>query len=152
MIKIVLIFALLISTLVASISSKIELHEDLYDKTKNEKLNINKNIKSLAKKIIQEKESHEKLTVQIDNINKNLTSNKQKLSKSIIKIKELDTQLTKLYSKKDKIEKDVIKHVAQKYSINIGINLINKNSLDNIVEKEVYKIVLNNGMQEVNSL
>ena len=149
MIKIVLVFTLLISSLIASVSSNIELQEDLYDKTKNEKLNINKNIKLLAKKITQEKKSYEKLTNQINDINKNLTSNKEKLSNAIIKIKELDEQLENLYSKKDKIEKDVIEHVAQKYSINIGINLINKNSLSNIVDKEVYKIVLNNAMKEV---
>jgi len=149
MIKIVLIFTLLISTLAASIVGNIELQEDLYAKTKNEKSNINKNIKSLAKKISLEKKSYEKLENQISDINKNLTSNKQKLSKAIKKIKELDKQLKNLYTKKDKIEKDVIEHVAQKYSISIGINLINKNSLSNIVDKEVYKIVLNNAMEEV---
>lgn len=132
MIKIVLLFMLLISSMVAS----------------DEK--IDQNI--LAQKILLEKQNYENLTTKIENLNNSLIINKKKLSNAILKIKELDKQLNIVNSKKNKIEQNVIDNVSQKYSINIGIDLINKNSFTTLVEKELYKIVLENAKNNIQKL
>ena len=61
--------------------------------------------------------------------NTKLLLNRIKLSNSITRVNNLVTKSKKLAQIKGKMEKDVIDFVVEKYSMSMGVELINKKSI-----------------------
>ncbi len=134
---------------VGDINKKINTNKEFYENVIKTKKNINTNIKNLAEKIIQEEDSYKKITKNIRRANKKLILNKLRLSNSIKKIKELKKQSEILKQEKEKIELSVVEFVIERYSMSMGIKQANKESLKDIIDKEVYSLVFENSKQEV---
>ena len=152
MYKIFFALSLMITSLFSSvedIDSKIINNKQEYLKVSKKKTNIDKNLKTLASKIKQEKKSYDKIVKVVDKTNSKLALNKLKLTKSIRKLKALQKQSVKLSKQKKQIEKDVIDFVIERYAMSMGIQQINKESLKDVINKEVYTLVLQNAKQEV---
>ena len=152
MYKIFFALSLMITSLFSSvedIDSKIINNKQEYLKVSKKKTNIDKNLKTLASKIKQEKKSYDKIVKVVDKTNSKLALNKLKLTKSIRKLKRLQKQSVKLSKQKKQIEKDVIDFVIERYAMSMGIQQINKESLKDVINKEVYTLVLQNAKQEV---
>jgi len=152
MLKLFISFLLLFSFTEASvkdIENKIKNNKKEFKNIISRKDNINSNLKSLAKKINDEEEAYKKITSVLDSTNTQLFLNKIKLSSAKVKVNKLKAESKKLINVKEKIEKDVVDFVIERYAMSMGIEQANKESLKDVIGKEIYTLVFDNNKQEM---
>ncbi len=152
MIKTLFFFLLLFSCVEASvqdIEKKINNNKKEFKDIASKKKNINNNISSLANKINEEEEAYEKIVSVLDTTNTQLVLNKMKLSSAKGKIEKLQKESERLTKIREKIEKDVVDFVIERYAMSMGIEQANKESLKDVIGKEVYTLVFDNNRQEI---
>ena len=134
---------------VKDIDNKIDKNQKKYDKEIKNKKDLNNQIKYLAKLINKEEKSYEEIVTILESTSTTLLLNRLKLNNAKDLLVKLKVSANDLESLKNKIEKDVISFVIEKYAMSIGIKQANKESLQEIIDKEVYSLVLDNAKQEV---
>lgn len=144
--------SLLMGESLKDINSKIDRNKQQIDQVQTKKSSINKNINRLAKTINKEESEYEKVVGVLKSTNTQLLLNKLKLSESISKVKNLKEKSDQLQQEKDRIEKNVIDYVIEKYSMSMGVEQINKKHMNDIVNKELYTIVFDNTKEEILNL
>jgi len=152
MIRLVLILLVLWQSGFSSIGEidvKIKNNEKKYQSVTHNRGNLDKNIESLANKINTEEEAYRDIIEVLENTSMKILLNKLKLEKAKEKILKLEKQSIELKSKKDRIEKDVIDFVIDKYAMSMGVEQANKETLEDIIDKEVYLLILANAKEEV---
>lgn len=155
MFRILFIITFLLSTLFASLSEldkKINLNQDIYDNVIKDKSNIDKNINELAQSIQKNEATYEDILEKLNEANEKIISNKLKLEKSKKEIAIFEKKAIDLKKKKEYIEEHVIKYIIDKYAMSIGLKHLNKESLDDIINREVYSLILENAKEEVFNL
>ncbi|MCD4758776.1 MAG: peptidoglycan DD-metalloendopeptidase family protein [Arcobacteraceae bacterium] len=152
MFKLLLSFVLLFSFIEASVKDierKINSNKKEFKDIASEKKDINSNIESLAKRINAEEEAYKKVVSVLDSTNTQLVLNKMKLSSAKSKVDKLKIESDKLIKIREKIEKDVVDFVIERYAMSMGIEQANKESLKDVIGKEVYTLVFDNNKQEM---
>jgi len=152
MMKILLFFFLLfffVEASVKDIEKKINNNKKEFKDIASKKKNINNNISSLAKKINEEEEAYKKIVSVLDSTNTQLILNKMKLSSAKKRVEKLQKESGKLTKIREKIEKDVVDFVIERYAMSMGIEQANKESLKDVIGKEVYTLVFDNNRQEI---
>lgn len=152
MFRILIITNLILSTLfanVADINSKIKNNKKLYQSVSRDKNTLDKDIESLISKIKIEENNYKEIVNMLEVTDNKLFLNKLKLSnanQSLIKLKQksIDLQI-----KKEEIEQKVIDYTIEKYAMSMGLKQANKESLSNIIDKEVYTLIFQNAKDEV---
>ncbi|MCK5110188.1 MAG: M23 family metallopeptidase [Arcobacteraceae bacterium] len=153
--RVFFIFLLIFSSSFASIrdlDNKIKTNKKQYKSVASKKYNLNKNIHTLASKIMQEEKSYQKNNVILKKINTKLILNKLKLSNSIKQFQELKEKSIHLREDKSQIELDVVEFVIERYSMSLGIKQTNKKLPKDIIGKEVYTLIFENAKEEVLNL
>ncbi|MEA2049316.1 MAG: peptidoglycan DD-metalloendopeptidase family protein [Campylobacterota bacterium] len=145
-------FLTIVNASIEDINTKIDTNKKRITKELKNKENLNNQITYLADLINKEESNYKKIVKKLDDINTVLLLNKLKLNKAKTTIKKLKKQSSILQNSKQKIEKDVIDFVIEKYAMSIGIKQANKETLKEIIDKEVYSLVLDNAKQEVMEL
>ncbi len=152
MIKLLFSFILLYSFVDASvkdIEKKINTNKKEFEDIASKKENINNNLESLAKRINEEEEAYKKIVSVLDTTNTQLVLNKMKLASAKEKVDKLKEESDKLIKIREKIEKDVVDFVIERYAMSMGIEQANKESLKDVIGKEVYTLVFDNNKQEM---
>lgn len=152
MIQLVFSFLLLLSYLqgsVKDINKKINSNKKVFKTIASKKENINSNIENLAKKIHIQERAYEKIVSSLDTTSTLLILNKMKLSNAKSKVKKLQAQSKQFIKTREKIEKNVVDFVIEKYAMSMGIEQANKESLKDVIGKEVYTLVFDNNRQEI---
>ncbi len=153
--KLFLTFLLLFSISYGSINdinNKINKNKKQIKSVQQKKSSINKNINKLASTINKEEEAYKKVVSILESTNTKLLLNRMKLSSAISKVKNLTNRSEQLKKMKEKMEKDVIDFVVEKYSMSMGVEQINKKNINDIVNKELYTLVFDNTRQEIINL
>ena len=131
----------------------------LYGSVKNIDKKIDSNKKILNKKVKQSKYTKQKIQRLADAINvedkilndiqynltkvsNNILLNKLKLSRAKKEIIRLEKETKELKKHTSTIEEKIVDSIVEKYSITLGKDLINKQSLDGIIQKEKYSLIL----------
>lgn len=152
MLKILISFTLILSFLDASvkdINNKIKNNEKQFENVASKKENINKSISSLAQTINKEEKEYADIVAILETTNTELLLNRIKLTNAITKINKLKKESIRLANLKEKIEKNVIDFVIERYAMSMGIEQVKKESLEDVVGKEVYTLVFDNTRQEI---
>ena len=152
MIKLLFSFILLYSFVDASvkdIEKKININKKEFEDIASKKENINNSLESLAKRINEEEEAYKKIVSVLDTTNTQLVLNKMKLASAKEKVDKLKEESDKLIKVREKIEKDVVDFVIERYAMSMGIEQANKESLKDVIGKEVYTLVFDNNKQEM---
>lgn len=134
---------------VKDINNKIKSNKRQFDSVVNKKDNINKNLYQLAKRINDEEKSYNKIVEMLELTNTKLLLNRIKLSESISKVNNFKKKSLELSVKKEDLEKSVIDFVIEKYAMSMGIEQAKKESLEDVVGKEVYSLVFDNAREEI---
>jgi len=137
---------------VVEIDNKIKNNERKYKSVVRNKYDLDKSIEDLANKINTEEESYQNIINILDETSMKILLNKLKLEKAKETIVKLEKRSKELEKKKAQIEQDVIDFVIDKYAMSMGINQANKESLRDIIDKEVYLLILSNAKEEVFNL
>ncbi len=152
MIRLFFIFSFISISLFSSIKDiekKIDTNQKKYDEELKNKKDLNNQIEYLAKFINKEEESYKDIVKVLDNISNTLFLNRLKLNNAKELLVDLKQSSQNLQEQKDKIEQDVINFVIEKYAMSLGIKQAKKESLKEIIDNEVYSLVLDNAKQEV---
>jgi len=153
--KIILILIISFASLYSSITEineKIDQNKEQINSVKVKKSTVSRNIKKLGSAINKEEESYKNVVKVLESTNTKLLLNKIRLNSALSKVKELQAKANKLQSIKVKMEKDVIDFVIEKYSMSMGVEQINKDSINDILNKEVYTLVFENTKEEILNL
>jgi len=113
---------------------------------------IAKNIKAVVLQIIKDEKSYNKLDFLIKQSNEEINLNKSKLFKVRSKRESLEEDLAQFQKQKETIQSNVIKLTTKRYSMSMAIKYANKESINSVVDKEVYTVVFNSIKKEVAKL
>ena len=153
--KIVLALIITLTSLFGSINDiekKISQNKKQIKTVKNKKSNINRNIKNIGETINKEEKSYKNVVSVLKRTNTKLLLNRIKLSNAITQVKKLTAKSKRLAKIKDKMEKDVIEFVVEKYSMSMAVEQIDKKSINDVLNKEVYTLAFDNTKEEITNL
>jgi len=153
--KIILIILISLNSLFGSIkeiNNKITKNKQQINNVRNKKSSINFNIKKLAKTINKEEKSYKEVVSILRSTNTKLLLNRIRLSNSLTTVKKLNSKSRKLFALKEKMEKNVINFVVEKYSMSMGVEQIDKKSINDVLNKEVYTLVFDNTKEEIRNI
>lgn len=134
---------------VKEINSKIQNNKKQFDSVVSKKENINKNLYQLAKRINNEEKSYAQIVEMLESTNTKLLLNRIKLSEAISKVNSFKKRSKELSETKEHLEKSVVEFVIEKYAMSMGIEQAKKESLKDVVGKEVYSLVFDNAREEI---
>jgi len=153
--KIILVLFFTVATMFGSINDidkKINKNKKQINSVKNKKSSINRNIKKLASTINKEEKAYKKVVSVLKSTNTKLLLNRIKLSNSLTQVKKLTLKSKRLAKIKDKMEKDVVDFVVEKYSMSMAVEQINKKNINDVLNKEVYTLAFDNTKEEITNL
>jgi murein DD-endopeptidase MepM/ murein hydrolase activator NlpD len=118
-------------------SNKIKLKKE----AKNQKI-TKQEIKKLAFEIAIEEKKSNNIESKLELLSNNIFLNKLKLTKSKNDLKKLNKQSVLIKKKTKQIEEKIVDAIVEKYSITLSKNLINKESIEDVIQKEKYILIL----------
>ena len=145
MLKYLIIFIFFISnnTLALNLQEKITTNKNKLKKEQKNKKETTKEIEKLAFEIKNEEKKFDDIEKNLNLVSNNIFLNKLKLNKSKEILKQLDKQSITLKKTTKKIEEEIVNSIVEKYSVSLGKKLVNKESIDDIINKEKYSLILN---------
>lgn len=148
MVKFIYVFILIISINlygnVKNIEKKIDSNKKILIKKKQQNKYTKQKIQRLADAINVEDKILNDIQYNLNKVSNNIFLNKLKLSRAKREIIRLSKETKKLKKYTTNIEEKIVNSIIEKYSITLGKDLINKQSLDGIIQKEKYDLILDN--------
>ena len=120
----------------------------LQAKIKQKKITNNK-LKNLADAIKAEENIYNDLEYNLKKVSNNILLNKLKLQNSKRELVRLKQDTNKTKNAISQIEEKIVNNIVKDYSLTLGKSLINKNSLDSIIQKEKYALILDNTKEKI---
>ena len=125
-----------------NIDNKITKNKNESLKKESQKKKTNSKIKTLVKTIkIQEKEYRD-INIKLDNLNNTIFLNRIKLSKVKEDIAKLKKQTLEIQEETKRTQEKIIYEITNKYSASIGVSLAKKPTTKEIIDKEIYTLLL----------
>jgi murein DD-endopeptidase MepM/ murein hydrolase activator NlpD len=140
-----LTFLLSCTLLIAStktINSEISLNKKILKNEKSQQKRTKTKIEVLAKGIKKEEQSYNEIEKKLTNINNNIFLNRIKLDKAKQKVEKLQQKAIQIKKESDKIKKDIVEDITNRYSASIGVSLAKKQTVQEIIDKEIYALLL----------
>ena len=142
--KFLIIFILFISnnTYASNLQEKISTNKNKLKKEQKNKQATSKEILKLAIEIKNEEKKFNDIEKNLNLVSNNIFLNKLKLNKSKSKLKQLDKKSINLKKSTKQIEEKIVNSIVEKYSVSLSKKLVNKESIDDIINKEKYSLIL----------
>jgi len=149
--KLLLIILILNFTFIHAnkIEDKISLNKKILIKEKKNKKTTSKIIKKLALEISNEESQSDNIEKKLSLISNLIFLNKIKLKRSKSKLIDLEKKSIYLKENTKTIENNIVESIIEKYSVSLSKELINKKSLNDIINKERYDLVLDNAKDKI---
>lgn len=145
----ILIFSTLSMASTKSIDNKISLNnKKLINKKSQEKYTSSK-IKLLAKKIKKQEKEYSNIDKKLSNLNTIIFLNKVKLNKIKFQISQIELNSKNIKEQTTITQNDMIDEIANKYSATIGISLAKKQTINEIIDKEIYSLLLKESSDKI---
>jgi len=132
-----------------NIDNEIKQNKNILKSNKNKNKKTKLKIKNLVNEIISEEKKFNNLEYKLNKVSNNIFLNKLKLMKSKKDIKMLHERTKILKQKVSAVEVDIVDSIVKKYSLSLSQNLINKNTLESIILKEKYNLILENAKDSI---
>ena len=134
---------------IKDIEKKITNNNKKISRINDDKQSVNKSIDILASQIKKEEDKYDDIVKKLELTNNNIILNRLKLKNAKNNLEQLKKDAVKLQKKKEKIEQSVIDFIVEKYAMSMGIEQTERTSLKQVIDKEVYTLILENAKQEV---
>lgn len=142
MLRLFFIITLLTNLLIANvIDDKIKSNKSILNKSNSAKQKASYQIKRLAKQIKAQNKELSKLEREIKLITKDINEHEKLLKKSVKNLNQLSLKGDILQNQKKKFEEELVESIIEDYSSSIALKLANKNSLEELIDSEVYDIL-----------
>jgi len=153
MIKIIIILLLSFCfTEASSIDKKIQQNKKQLDSTKQEEENKSLKIKELADKIESQNDNISKLEKDIKEVNSDIEEHQKLLEESKNKLTELKSKSNKLIQEKTSSESQIVDTIVEEFSISIALKLASENSLQELVDNEIYTLLAQHSKDKVTKI
>lgn len=153
MIKLFLIILLIPNIIFASnIDKKIKQNKKELDTTAKEQETKNLKIKELADKIESQNNNIVKMEVDIKQVNEDIENHQKLLEDSKNKIIELKSQSNKLITEKSNSESQIVDTIIEEFSISMALKLASENSLQELIDSEIYTLLSQHSKEKVSKL
>ena len=151
MLKLLLILLVVLNLFatVKDIEKKINKNKTEIKKTKSNKTQLDNILKDLASNINNQEQEYEKIVKVLGKTTTTLFLNRLKLDNAKTEVKKLKKTALSLEDKKQEIEKNIIDFIIKRYSMSMGLEQAHKQSLQSLIDKETYSIILDNVKQEL---
>lgn len=152
MIKSLFIFILLTTYLfssTAAIDKKIASNQKTLKKNNFKKDLANLKIKLLANQINKQSSELDKIEVKIDDINKEIDEHQEILEQSKKILENLTKTSDELLKERQKSEEDIVQIIIEEFSSSIALTLASEESLEELIDSEIYKILSQNSKDEI---
>lgn len=147
------IFIPIIATTLAfsstTIDKKIEQNKKILDQSLNKKQQATLKIKELAQEIENQNNNIIKLEKDIKKVNSDILEHQKLLEESIIKLKELKSKSTKLIKEKKDNEEEIVDTIIEEFSVSIALRLASENSLQELIDSEIYTLLSQNSKDRI---
>ncbi|MBL3519884.1 peptidoglycan DD-metalloendopeptidase family protein [Arcobacter lanthieri] len=150
MIKIIFLMFLSSFLLFSStIDKKIQQNQKILDTNKKTKENTTLKVKELADKIESQNNNISKLETDIVKINEDIEQHQKLLESSQSKLNELQSKSKDLLKEKNSSEEEIINTIVEEFSISMALKLASINSLQELIDNEIFNLLSTNSKQKV---
>ena len=150
MLKIFLITLFLLNSLYAStIDDKIQNNKSILNKSIYNKNKARVKVQLLAKQIKNQNGELKKLEKEINLVTKDIKEHQKLLIKSKKDLTSLSLKGEILQNQKKNYEEELISSIIEDYSSSIAMKLANKNSLEELIDSEVYNVLSNDAKDKM---
>ncbi len=124
------------------IDKKINKNTNILSKKKKQNKKTSTKITKLAKHLKKEEKKFSSIDKKLSSLSNTILLNKIKLNKSKSSILLLESKAVNIKKDQLKIEQNIIDEITDTYSSSIGIELAKESTIQEIIDKEVYLLLL----------
>ena len=149
-----LVILLLGSSLIfaSNIDKKIQQNKQILNTNEKKEETTNLKIKELADKIESQNSNIMNLEKEIKQINDDIEQHQKLLDDSKSKLDELNSKSTNLIKEKTSNEEQIVDTIIEEFSISIALKLASENSLQELIDNEVYTLLSQYSKEKVTKL
>lgn len=153
MIRLFFLLSLSISLILGSnIDKKIKQNEKILNSNSEKKDYTNQKIKELAEKIEAQNNNIMTLESDIKQINDDIEQHQKLLEDAKNKLDELKSKSTDLIKEKTSNEEQIVDTIIEEFSISIAVKLASENSLQELIDSEIYTLLSEHSKDKVTKL
>ncbi len=141
-----------INTFAKNIDAQISSNKKDLEKNKRQNRQTQAKINSLSKQISSESSELKKINDKIEILNGVITTQKEKLSSTEIKLNLLEQKAIDIEKQKEKNEENLINIIIENFSWSFALEVASKESFEEIVDSEIYKVLSSNTKEEISKL
>lgn len=132
-----------------SIEKKISSNKKNLNKSATKKKQTSLKVKSLANKIEKQNKNIIKLEKDIKKVNSDINEHQKLLEVSKVKLESLRTKSTNLIKEKKGNEVEIVDTIIEDFSTSIALKLASKNTLQELIDSEVYTLLSENSKDKI---
>lgn len=150
MIKYIFILIVSVSSLLfANINTKIAKNKQILNTSSKKQKQATIKIKELAREIDKQNKNIISLEKKIKIINQDIEKHKQLLEEAKEKLIKLKSKSTQLIKEKKSNEEEIVETIVEEFSISIALKLASKNSLQELIDSEIYTLLSENSKNKI---
>ena len=136
----------------SNIDKKIQQNEKILNSNTEKKDHTNQKIKELAEKIESQNSNIMTLESDIKQINDDIEQHQKLLEDAKNKLDELKSKSTDLIKEKTSNEEQIVDTIIEEFSISIAVKLASENSLQELIDSEIYTLLSEHSKDKVTKL
>lgn len=136
----------------SNIDKKIQQNKQILNTNEKKEETTNLKIKELADKIESQNSNIMNLEKEIKQINDDIEQHQKLLDDSKSKLDELNSKSTNLIKEKTSNEEQIVDTIIEEFSISIALKLASENSLQELIDNEVYTLLSQYSKEKVTKL
>ncbi len=152
MIKSIFLSILFISNIFAAASNidqKIQANKEKLESADDKKETTNAKIKELADQIENQNNNISNLEKEIKQINTDIEEHQKLLEESKNKLDDLQSKSTELIREKTSNEEQIVDTIIEEFSVSIAVKLVSEDSLQELIDREVYTLLSQHSKDKV---
>ncbi len=131
------------------INQTIQYNKNILDTQKEEQSKTNEKIRVLANSLSQEENKYHNIQNNLKTISENITTNKGKLDDAKQEIVLLTQKSKVIEQYKLSLEAKIVNAVVDKYTTTIGKDILDKKTINEIVEQEKFKLMFESSKDSI---
>ena len=135
-----------------NIDKKIQQNKQILNTSTKIEETTSLKIKELADKIESQNENISKLEKDIKEVNSDIEEHQKLLEESKNKLTELKSKSNKLIQEKTSSESQIVDTIVEEFSISIALKLASENSLQELVDNEIYTLLAQHSKDKVTKI
>ncbi len=136
----------------SNIDKKIKQNKEILNNTTQKEETTNLKIKELADKIEAQNTNIMTIEKDIKQVNEDIEQHQKLLEDSKTKLEELQSKSTQLIKEKSSSEEQIVDTIIEEFSISMALKLASKNSLQELIDNEIYTLLSEHSKEKVTKL